>query len=277
LLSTDLQFGDGDGWVFISDQQKGLINAVNKWAPKVEHRMCARHIYANWRKKFTNKKYQKLFWRCAKSSSMNLFNYNMNKLRAETPHGADAILRTDPEHWSRAWFKIGSFCDSVDNNMCECFNHWILKARFLPIISMLEGIRRQVMVRIHENRNKAERWTSLICPNTYKKLMTYVTASGFCHAISNGNNCYEVTYWDHRFTVNLDERTCSCRFWQLFGLPCPHAISCIYYASRPLEEFIAKCYFVEEYNKTYAHYLQPVEGKVFWPVSNREKPLPPGM
>lgn len=239
--------------------------------------MCARHIYANWRKKFTNKKYQKLFWRCAKSSSMNLFNYNMNKLREETPHGADAILRTDPEHWSRAWFKIGSFCDSVDNNMCECFNHWILKARFLPIISMLEGIRRQVMVRIHENRNKAERWTSLICPNTYKKLMTYVTASGFCHAISNGNNCYEVTYWDHRFTVNLDERTCSCRFWQLSGLPCPHAISCIYYASRPLEEFIAKCYSVEEYNKTYAHYLQPVEGKAFWPVSNREKPLPPGM
>jgi len=118
-----LQFGDGDGWVFISDQQKGLINVVNKWAPKVEHRMCARHIYANWRKKFTNKKYQKLFWRCAKSSSMNLFNYNMNKLRAETPHGANAILRTDPEHWSRAWFKIGSFYDSVDNNMCECFNH----------------------------------------------------------------------------------------------------------------------------------------------------------
>jgi hypothetical protein len=85
--------------------------------------MCARHIYANWRKKFTNKKYHKLFWRCAKSSSMNLFNYNLNKLRAETPQGADATMRTDPEHWSRAWFKIGSFCDSVDNNMCECFNH----------------------------------------------------------------------------------------------------------------------------------------------------------
>jgi transposase-like protein len=61
LLSNDLKFGDGDGWVFIFDQQKGLINAVNKWTPKVEHRMCARHIYANWRKKFTNKKYQKMF------------------------------------------------------------------------------------------------------------------------------------------------------------------------------------------------------------------------
>jgi hypothetical protein len=96
--------------------------------------------------------------------------------------------------------------------MCECFNHWILKARFPPILSMLEGIRRQVMVKIQENRSKAKRWNGPICPNTYKKLMTYIIASGYCHAISNDNNCFEVTYWDHRFTVNLEDRTCSCRF-----------------------------------------------------------------
>jgi hypothetical protein len=131
------------------------------------------------------------------------------------------------------------------------------------------------MIRIHENRTKAERWTSPICPNTYKKMMTYITVSGFCHAISNGNNCYEVTYWDHKFTVNLEDIFCSCRFWQLSGLPCPHAISCIYYAGRCLEDFVARCYFVEEYNKTYAHCLQLVEGRAFWLVSDREKPLPP--
>jgi len=51
---------------------------------------------------------------------------------------------------------------------------------------MLEGIRRQVMVRIQENRSKIERWTGPICPNIYKKLMNYIAASGFCHAISNG-------------------------------------------------------------------------------------------
>jgi len=49
------------------------------------------------------------------------------------------------------------------------------------------------MVRIQENRSKVERWTGPICPNTYKKLMTYITASGCYHAISNGQNCFEVT------------------------------------------------------------------------------------
>jgi hypothetical protein len=36
--------------------------------------MCARHIYANWRKKYTNKKLQKKWWRCAKASCRVLFN-----------------------------------------------------------------------------------------------------------------------------------------------------------------------------------------------------------
>jgi hypothetical protein len=49
------------------------------------------------------------------------------------------------------------------------------------------------MVRIQENRSKVERWTGPICPNTYKKLMTYITASGCYRAISNGQNCFEVT------------------------------------------------------------------------------------
>jgi hypothetical protein len=56
-------------------------------------------------------------------------------------------MNKDPHHWSRAWFKLGSECDSVENNICESFNKWIVQSRYLPIISMLEAIRRKVMVR----------------------------------------------------------------------------------------------------------------------------------
>lgn len=58
LLFRDLGVGDGTDWVFISDQQKDILNAVAKWTPEAEHRNCARHIYANWKKDF-NKEYQK--------------------------------------------------------------------------------------------------------------------------------------------------------------------------------------------------------------------------
>jgi len=47
ILFRDVGVGDGEGWVIISDQQKGILNVVQKWAPDAEHRNCARHIYAN--------------------------------------------------------------------------------------------------------------------------------------------------------------------------------------------------------------------------------------
>lgn len=61
LLFRDISVGGGTGWVFISDQQNGILSAVEKWAPNAEHRNCARHIYANWKKHFSNKEWQKKF------------------------------------------------------------------------------------------------------------------------------------------------------------------------------------------------------------------------
>jgi hypothetical protein len=61
LLCRDLQIGDGDGWVVISDQQKEILKVVQTWLRNAEHRNYASHIYANWRKKFKKKEYQKMF------------------------------------------------------------------------------------------------------------------------------------------------------------------------------------------------------------------------
>jgi hypothetical protein len=50
--------------------------------------MCARHIYANWRKTYRDKAFQKPFWACAKPSEKIQFNYNRAKLAQKTPNGA---------------------------------------------------------------------------------------------------------------------------------------------------------------------------------------------
>jgi hypothetical protein len=83
LLFRDLEVYGGTGWVFISDQQKGILNAVQKWAPDAERRNCARHIYANWRKKF-KKEWQKKFWACAKAACVTLFNLAKARLAHDT-------------------------------------------------------------------------------------------------------------------------------------------------------------------------------------------------
>jgi len=100
--------------------------------------------------------------------------------------------------------------------------------------------------------------------------------SGYCHAISNGADKFEVKHWDHRFTVDLQAKTCSCRYWQLSGMSCCHAISSIYFISNSLDAYIADCYSVENLRKTYMHCLEPVEGQDSWPTSDSPKLRAPG-
>ncbi|XP_047045621.1 uncharacterized protein LOC124650098 [Lolium rigidum] len=52
--------------------------------------------------------------------------------------------------------------------------------------------------------------------------------------------------------------------------------ACIYFHTSCLDDYIAKCYHVEEFRKTYEHCLQPLEGMPAWPISNRTRPVAPG-
>ncbi|XP_045088448.1 uncharacterized protein [Aegilops tauschii subsp. strangulata] len=229
LLIKDLDINDqGAGWVFISDKQKGLINSMRDYLPKAEHRMCARHIYANWRKKHKDQKLQKRFWVIAKSANREDFNYNKAKLAQLTPEGAKDIMKTDPKHWARAFFPIGANCESVDNNLCESFNNAIIEARFYPIISQQEKIRKKMMVRVQEQKTKSEKWNGIICPNIFKKIKANIKRTQFLEVLWNGKDGFE-----------------------LAGLPCCHAICAIYKSGRKVEDFIDKCYYIDTFKKNY--------------------------
>ncbi|KAI3691858.1 hypothetical protein L6452_31660 [Arctium lappa] len=52
LLLEDIGVIEEAGLTFMYDQHKGIVEAVKDLAPYAEHRQCARHIYANFRKRF---------------------------------------------------------------------------------------------------------------------------------------------------------------------------------------------------------------------------------
>ncbi|WVZ55133.1 hypothetical protein U9M48_005836 [Paspalum notatum var. saurae] len=100
---------NNENWDWFCDLlSRDIKFEVMKWAPEAEHRNCARHIYANWKKEFNDKKWQKMFWACAKAPNQVLFNRTRAKLAQKTRAGAQAILNTHPQHWSLAWFSLGT-------------------------------------------------------------------------------------------------------------------------------------------------------------------------
>ncbi|CAN1166443.1 hypothetical protein LINPERPRIM_LOCUS34266 [Linum perenne] len=100
--------------------------------------------------------------------------------------------------------------------------------------------------------------------------------SRYCHIIGNGKDGYEVRYKNEdRFVVQLELAKCSCRSWELTGVPCPHAISCIICEGKDPQEFIDDCYTVERYWKTYDNVMILMNGHSAWVPSQYDPVLPP--
>ncbi|KAK4281176.1 hypothetical protein QN277_012700 [Acacia crassicarpa] len=144
-LQQSLHLGSGDNVTLMSDMQKGLANAVSDVLPEAEHRFCARHIYANWSKKWRGNEFKKKFFSCAWSTYVEDFKDNLTRLGNLKKEAATDAVSYPIQCWVRAYFS--SRCSSwmVDNNMSESFNAWIDEYRCLPVIRMFEGIRLKMM------------------------------------------------------------------------------------------------------------------------------------
>lgn len=135
---------------------QGLIRAVQLELPKMEHRMCVRHIYGNLKKNHGSKKHMKPYiWNLAWSYNEPDFLQNLDRLFNYDSGVYDDVMKQNPRSWCRAFYKIGSFCEDVENNSTESFNSSINKAREKHFVPMLEMIARLAMTRIAKRDVKA--------------------------------------------------------------------------------------------------------------------------
>ncbi|XP_019182496.1 PREDICTED: uncharacterized protein LOC109177564 [Ipomoea nil] len=275
LLKNDLGITNTYPWTIISDQQKGLTTVIQELFPDSEHRNCARHVHANWSKRHKGKVMKNHFWMCAKSTTEVQFHEQLKALEMRDKEAKADLERYPPKFWCKAFFRTTSKCDIVDNNICEAFNGTLLKARCKPIIPMLEDIRVLAMRRIAKKMKFVDTWKGRYGPLIMKKLIANKKESIGWKVDFNGDDGYEIKKGRNHFKVRLENKTCSCRSWDLTGLPCPHAICAIFDNGRNMEDYLDPCYSKEAYQRTYAHALLPMNGELFWPKTNCEEILAP--
>ncbi|GKC56001.1 multidrug resistance-associated protein 5 [Tanacetum coccineum] len=152
LLEEDLGCSRGNGLTLMSDQHKGLIEAVKDVMPNAEHRQCARHIYENFRKQYPGLEYRQLFWAASKASYPQLFNKIMDKIKSANPNALKYLMDKNPKSWSRAFFEVDRGCEAIKNGFSECFNSVIVNVRHKPLLTMLEAIRVIVLERMNKMR-----------------------------------------------------------------------------------------------------------------------------
>ncbi|KAL5724374.1 hypothetical protein ACHQM5_007645 [Ranunculus cassubicifolius] len=275
-LSDDLFLGDGRGFTMISDQQKGLESAIEDILPNIEHRMCARHVYANFRGRFSGGHLKNLFWQAAKCGTEQEFEAYMKQIEVVCPEAKEYLTKKkNPSQWCRAWFGTHSACDSVENNMCETFNGVIVEARALKIIDMLEEIKRYMTKRLHTKAREIETWDGEVCPRIMKKLEKIEENCKSWRVYLCGGGLFEVKSGRIQYKVDLASRICSCRQWDVSGLPCVHALTAILENREDKEDYVAAWFKKDKISKAYGEFLKPLNGENLWPKTGFLPFLPP--
>jgi hypothetical protein len=181
-----------------------------------------------------------------------------------------------PSYMGKGFFSEFPKCDILLNNNCEVFNKYILDARELPILSMLERIKQQLMTRYYSKQKElAEQMHGPICPKIRKKLLKNVEYSNYCYALPAGHGIFQVQSREMQYIVDVTAKQCECRRWQLTGIPCNHAISCLRHERVPPESVLPDCYTTNAFQRAYEFNIWPCTDKSNWEKINGAEIKPP--
>nr|GMC68828.1 uncharacterized protein LOC109154411 [Ipomoea batatas] len=267
-LDSDLNIANNPhAWTIISDKQKGLLLAVEQQFPGVEHRFCDG---------FTGNVLKQKLWGVCKATTEAEFKRQMEELKLENEKAAEWLAARDPKHYCRAFFSTFPKSDMLLNNLCESWNSTILSFRDKPLMTMCDKIRLYLMARMQKNRDKMKAYPHKICPKISKCLEEAKEKSARYSTYKSTENLYQVD--DHNFKafkVDLGQRQCSCRGWDLTGIPCSHAVAAIRKQSESPEDYVHQCYTVDSYLRAYEPAILPIQSSELWHKVDLPAPLPP--
>ncbi|XP_052723721.1 uncharacterized protein LOC108344539 [Vigna angularis] len=278
LLLDDIGGIDCQRWVFISDQQKGLMTVFDDILEGVEHRLCLRHLYNNYKKKFGGGVLiRDLMMGAAKATFKQDWEKKMGELSKVNIDAYNWLLAIPTNRWCKHAFSSYPRCDVLLNNLSESFNSTILLARDKPIITMMEWIRTYIMRRFASLREKTKTYTGVVMPKPRNRLDGEVEKSGNWIPTWAGAAKFEVThgFTMDKFVVDLSNHSCSCYFWDLVGIPCRHAVAAINYKLENPEDYVHPYYKREAYETCYGPEIVPINGQQLWSTSESGSLLPP--
>ncbi|GJS81480.1 hypothetical protein Tco_0748021 [Tanacetum coccineum] len=147
------------------------------------------------------------------ATTVQRFGKNMEEIKKFDPEMYKWLKDIPPQHWARSHFSGIPHCDVLLNNMCEVLNRQLLNGRDKPIITCLEFIREYLMKRIVIVQGIIGKSIGPLTPNATK-------------------------------IFNVIKRdAASIRKWEITGMPCKHAVACIWdMANNGLEPGIPESY-----------------------------------
>lgn len=255
----------------LSGRQKGVEDAVQANFPTAFHGFCMHHLIESFQKEFKSNMLINLFWEASYVLTGIDFENKLIEIQKISPEAATWIHNIPPHFWATAHFE-GTRLGCLTANMVEWLNSWIAEASGLPIIQMMECIRRQLMTCFNERRETSMQWTGILVPPAESLVLEAVQRASTYQVFRGSEAQFEVkSHTEGTFIVDIRTRSCSCRGWELCGIPCAHAVAALLSSRQNVNRFAESCFSVASYRKAYSHAIHPVPDKALWKEMSDQK------
>ncbi|KAF6145350.1 hypothetical protein GIB67_016811 [Kingdonia uniflora] len=227
----------------------GIINVVPKVFLFAFHTFCAFHISNNIK---TTLKSTRIAFRMAAEALTSIdFDKHMNAIRNNDPVGLQYKLGIPKETWSNLYNPMSRYGVAYTNHV-ESWNNVILKVRDLPIHVFIEELHKICSEMSYTYREEAEKSQARLTP--------WVANHCESKKFVADSLTWRVRTSCHHFQVNIEDGTCSCRWWQTRGIPCEHGVHALGLANVDSTTRVSEYYINSTYKAVYEPIWIPIRG-----------------
>ncbi|GFP81416.1 hypothetical protein PHJA_000284900 [Phtheirospermum japonicum] len=247
----------------LSERTPGMVEAVENHFPNAAHGFCLRYISENFRDTFKNSKLVNIFWNAVYALTTAEFESKVSEMVQISQDILPWLHHFNPQMWAVAYFE-GVRYGHFTLNVTELLYHWALECHELPIVQMMEHIRQELTSWFEDRRNAGMGLTSILVPSAEKRISEAI-ADARCYKVLRANEVeFEIVSTERTNIVDIRSRVCSCRRWQLYGLPCAHAAAALISCGQNAHLFAEHCFTVQSYRETYSQVICPISDKSVW-------------
>ncbi|GFY96854.1 hypothetical protein Acr_11g0011600 [Actinidia rufa] len=247
----------------LSERQPGIVEAVETHFPSAFHGFCLHYVSENFRDTFKNSKLVNIFWNAVYALTAVEFESKISEMVEISQDVIPWFQQFPPQLWAVTYFegvRYGHFTLGVT----EILYNWALECHELPIVQMMEHIRHQMTSWFTERQDMGMRWNSILVPSAEKRILEAI-ADAHCYQVLRANEVeFEIVSSERTNIVDIQSRVCSCRRWQLYGLPCAHAAAALISCGQNAHLFAEHCFTIDSYRETYSQMINLIPDKSLW-------------
>lgn len=248
---------------FVADFQNGLKESLVEIFYRCYHSYCLRHLAEKLNKdlrgQFSHEARRFMvqdIYAAASSAKVDGFQRCVESIKGISPDAYNWVIQSEPEHWCNAFF-AGARYNHLTSNFGQQFYGWVSEANELPLTQMIDILRGKMMESIYTRRVESNQWTTKLTPSREEQLQDQISRARSLQVLHSHGNTFEVR-GESLEIVDVDHWECSCKGWQLTGLPCCHAIDVFEGIGRDPYDYCSRYFMAENYRLTYAESIHPI-------------------